>query len=218
MKTEDLIACMEFLKIPTAIGLIIIGLFLALQLIGEILEFKGKVVPEFIKIRKYFARKKRERETLSQMTDLLAIFQEVPNTLQNVQTLLDNVSHHYSEDNITMRDEWIKNVNHKLAETDKWIKEFDKKLDKNNKDTLSLLIDSKRSTIIDFASYVIDEKNPVTREQFNRIFKLYEDYETIIQENHLTNGEVDIAYRIIKESYENHMRNHSFIEDIRGYN
>ena len=218
MKTEDLIACMEFLKIPTAIGLIIIGLFLALQLIGEILEFKGKVVPEFIKIRKYFARKKRERETLSQMTDLLAIFQEVPNTLQNVQTLLDNVSHHYSEDNITMRDEWIKNVNHKLAETDKWIKKFDKKLDKNNADTLSLLIDSKRNTIIDFASYVIDEKNPVTREQFNRIFKLYQDYEVIIEANNLTNGEVDIAYRIIKESYENHMRNHSFIEDIRGYN
>ena len=218
MKTEDLIMCMEFLKIPTTIGLIIIGLFLTLQLIGEILEFKGKVVPEFVKIRKYFARKKREREALSQITNLLATFQEVPNTLQNVKSLLDNVSHHYSEDNITMRDEWIKNVNHKLAETDKWIKEFDKKLDKNNADTLSLLIDSKRNTIIDFASYVIDEKNPVTREQFNRIFKLYEDYEVIIEANNLTNGEVDIAYRIIKESYENHMRNHSFIEDIRGYN
>ena len=33
----------------------------------------------------------------------------------------------------------------------------------------------------------------------------------------MTNGEVDIAYRIISESYETHMRNHTFIEDIRGY-
>ncbi len=33
----------------------------------------------------------------------------------------------------------------------------------------------------------------------------------------MTNGEIDIAYRIIKESYGQHMRNRSFIEDIRGY-
>lgn len=33
----------------------------------------------------------------------------------------------------------------------------------------------------------------------------------------MTNGEVDIAIRIIKEAYENHMRNHTFIENIRGY-
>lgn len=33
----------------------------------------------------------------------------------------------------------------------------------------------------------------------------------------MTNGEVDIAIRIIKESYEKHMRHHSFVEDIRGY-
>jgi hypothetical protein len=57
----------------------------------------------------------------------------------------------------------------------------------------------------------------VTREQFNRIFKQHEEYEDIIKANGIKNGEVDIAYRIISESYETHMRNHSFIEDIRGY-
>ena len=34
----------------------------------------------------------------------------------------------------------------------------------------------------------------------------------------MTNGEVDIAIRIINESYEEHMRHHSFVEDVRGYN
>ena len=48
----------EYLDVPVTLGLIIIGAFLIMQVIGEILEFKGKVVPEFIKIRKYFARKK----------------------------------------------------------------------------------------------------------------------------------------------------------------
>ena len=108
-----------------------------------------------------------------------------------------------------MRDKWIENVNHKLEENDMWIKTLDKKIDKNNEDTLSLLIDSKRNTIISFASYVIDENSLVTKEQFNRVLKLYEEYEDIIEKNNRTNGEVDIAYRIIKESYEKHMKNHT---------
>ena len=51
---------------------------------------------------------------------------------------------------------------------------------KNNSDTLSILVDNKRNAIISFASMVIDETKPVTKEQFNRIFKLYEEYEAII--------------------------------------
>ena len=79
------------------------------------------------------------------------------------------------------------------------------------------MIDSKRNTIINFAAKVIDKNCMVTREQFNRVFKLYAEYEEIIEANGLTNGEVDIAYRIIKESYETHMRNHTFVEDALGY-
>ena len=71
--------------------------------------------------------------------------------------------------------------------------------------------------IISFANRVIDEKIPVTREEYNRIFKLYNEYEDIIKQNGRTNGEVEIAHRIIAESYENHMRNHTFVENIRGY-
>jgi hypothetical protein len=90
-------------------------------------------------------------------------------------------------------------------------------LDENNAITLTLLIETKRNTIIDFASKVVDEKFPVTKEQFNRIFKIYNDYEEIIKKHNMTNGEVDIAFRIINESYATHIKNHSFIEDIRGY-
>lgn len=197
----------EYLNIPTVLAFIIVGIFFILQIIGEILEFKGKVVPEIMKIRKYFARKKQEREILHQL----------PDEFKKFKTILSDFETHYSKDNIAMRDEWMKTVNDKLHQNDTYIKELDKKLDKNNEDTLSLLIDSKRNTIIDFASRVIDENAPVTREQFNRIFKLYDEYENIIERNKLTNGEVDIAYRIIKESYEKHMKAHTFIEDVRGY-
>lgn len=197
----------EYLNIPVKVAIVLIGAFLIMQLVGEILEFKGKVVPEFVKVRKIFTRRKKEREMMQRMEK----------TLDQVQTTMDELNQHYSTDNIQMRDEWIKRVNSKLDQYDASMAELDRKLDKNNSDTLSILVDNKRNAIISFASMVIDETKPVTKEQFNRIFKLYEEYEAIISANDMTNGEVDIAIRIIRKAYENHLRNHSFIEDIRGY-
>ena len=76
---------------------------------------------------------------------------------------------------------------------------------------------SKRSSIISFASYCVCPDNPVTREQFKRVFRIYAEYEEIIKDNGLQNGEVDIAIRIIREAYENNLRNRSFVEDVRCY-
>lgn len=197
----------EFLQIPSNLALVLVALFLCMQIVGELLEFKGKVVPEFIKIRKYFTRKKKERETIN----------AIPQTLANVEALLNDVNQHYNTDNITMRNKWMDWVNNQAHVYDMSIAELEKKMDQNNSITLTLLIESKRNTIINFASKVIDDNFPVTREQFNRVFKIYKEYEEIIKEHQMTNGEVDIAIRIINEAYEKHMKDHTFIEDIRGY-
>lgn len=189
------------MNIPARVAVVLVGVFLVIQIIGELLQFKGKVVPEFLKVRKYFVRKREERETFVE-----------------VQKALRDFNQHYSADNIRMRDEWMALVNQKIQDDDRLIKQLSDKLDKNNADTLSLLIDSKRNTIINFAAVVIDKNSQATREQFNRVLKLYQEYEQIIRDNGMTNGEVDIAYRIINESYEEHMRNHTFVEDILGYN
>lgn len=214
----------EYLKMPQVWAIILVVLFFFIQIIGELLEFKGKIVPEFLKIRKYFSRKKRERQALSKITDLLDEYQQMSETLIEVNRLLNDIDKHYSADNITMRDNWMREVNEHISgsagrqeKQNLLMRELNNKLDKNNEDTLSLLIDNKRNTIINFASHVIDDKCQVTREQFKRVFKIYEEYEEIIEKNGLTNGEVDIAYRIITESYAKHMKNHTFIEDIRGY-
>lgn len=215
---------LEYLNSPIKVTTFLVGVFLVIQIIGEILEFKGKVVPEFIKIRKYFARKKKERQALSQMTILLDEHNQMAQTIKEVNRVLADIDKHYSKDNIAMRDGWMKEVNEhivnsekKRSEQDALMRELSEKLDRNNADTLAILIDNKRNTIIDFASYVVDDKCSVTREQFNRIFKLYKEYEEIIDQNGMTNGEVDIAYRIITEAYENHLKNHTFVENIRGY-
>lgn len=205
-----------------AIGLVI--LFLVAQVIGEIAEIKGKVVPEVMKIRKLFRRKRAEREALAKLPSLIENFEKVPETLNEVKALLNDVNQHYSSDNIAKRDCWIKEVNEHIADSERkrhaqnaLMKELSKKLDENNAMTLSISIENKRNAIINFASYVAEDKNPVTREQYNRIFKTYEDYEDEIEKNGMTNGEVEIAIRITRESYEKHLRNHSFIEDLRGY-
>ena len=198
-----MLSYIEYLNLPSKVALTLVGVFLFLQILGEILEFKGKIVPEFLKIRKYFARKKKERETLN-----------------NVNRLLSDIDKHYSKDNIAMRDKWMKEVNdhiscseQRIKEQDYLMRELSEKLDKNNDVTLSILIENKRNAIIDFAAKVIDEGYPVTKEQFNRVFKIYEEYEEIIAANGLTNGEVDIAIHIIRGSYEKHLVERTFIED-----
>lgn len=197
----------EYLNVPSQIAIALIAVLFVLQLIGEFLNFKGKAVPEIMSIRKYFSRKKSERK----------VIRELPNTIQDLKNIVNNIDKHYSADNISMRNKWIESVNSKLATEDKLVRELDKKLDEANKDIASILVDNKRDTIIDFASRVSNSSVLVTKEQFNRVFKLYKEYEDLISKNGLTNGEVDIAYRIIVESYEEHLSNHTFIEDTRGW-
>ena len=197
----------EYLNIQSQIAIALVVVLFVLQLIGEFLNFKGKAVPEIMSIRKYFARKKTERK----------VIRELPDTIQDLKNAVNNIDRHYSTDNISMRDKWIDSVNSKLMAEDKLVRDLDKKLDEANKDIVSILVDNKRDTIINFASRVSNSDVLVTKEQFNRVFKLYKEYEDLINKNGLTNGEVDIAYRIIVESYEEHLSNHTFIEDTRGW-
>lgn len=197
----------EYLNVPSQIAIALIAVLFVLQLIGEFLNFKGKAVPEIMSIRKYFSRKKLERK----------VIRELPDTIQDLKNIVNNIDKHYNADNISMRDKWVDSVNNKLTMEDKLVRDLDKKLDEANKDIVSILVDNKRDTIIDFASKVSNSNVLVTKEQFNRVFKLYKEYEDLISKNGLTNGEVDIAYRIIVESYEDHLSNHTFIEDTRGW-
>lgn len=201
----------EYLNIPVKIALVLVVIFFSMQIIGEFLEFKGKVVPEFFKIRKWFTRRKREKAEATQ-------------TLKDVQVLLNDVNGHYSADNIAKRDGWMKWVNDRAEVYDESIKQLREALTEvmqalkdNTKLTEEMFIQSSRDRIIDFATKTSNENVMVSREEFNRIFKVYAKYEKYLEEHKMTNGEVDINYQIIKESYEQRLRDHAFTEDIRGY-
>lgn len=201
----------EYLGIPLKIAIVLVAIFFAMQAIGEFLEFKGKVVPEFFKIRKWFTRRKREKAEATQ-------------TLKDVQVLLNDVNGHYSADNIAKRDGWMKWVNDRAEVYDESIKQLREALTEvmqalkdNTKLTEEMFIQSSRDRIVDFATKTSNENVMVSREEFNRIFKVYAKYEKYLEEHKMTNGEVDINYQIIKESYEQRLRDHAFTEDIRGY-
>lgn len=201
----------EYLGIPLKIAIVLVAIFFAMQAIGEFLEFKGKVVPEFFKIRKWFTRRKREKAEAAQ-------------TLKDVRVLLNDVNSNYSADNIAKRDGWMQWVNNRAEVYDESIKQLREALTEvmqalkdNTKLTEEMFIQSSRDRIIDFATKTSNENVMVSREEFNRIFKVYAKYEKYLEEHKMTNGEVDINYQIIKESYEQRLRDHAFTEDIRGY-
>lgn len=206
-----MIGYLEYLDVPLKIGLIIIGSFLVMQIIGEFLEFKGKVVPEFLKVRKFFSRRKQEKNEAAQ-------------TLREVKQLLSEVNAHYSEDNITKRNSWMNWVNERAVVYDNSIVDITKNLADvtqalrdNTKLTEEIFIQSSRDRIIAFSTKVADENALVSMEEFNRIFKVYDDYENYLHDHNLTNGEVEIAHRIIEEAYELRLKTRSFTEYIRGY-
>lgn len=204
-----MITYLDYLNLPTKIGLGVVGLLAILQLVGELLEFKGKIVPEFMKIRKYFSRKKKERENIAQ-------------TMRDVQSLLNDVNGHYSADNIAKRDSWMKWVDDRAVAYDTFIKEMSDKfadvtkaLNDNTKMTEEMFVQQSRDRIIDFATKAGNKDVMVSREEYNRIFKVYDQYEQFLEDHKMTNGEVDVNYQIIKESYEERTRDHNFVEDIR---
>lgn len=203
----DEIKIMEYLQVPFWIITAVVGLLLILNVIGSILDFKGKVWPEIVNFRGRQRRKKEEKNKQAKLLERLA-------------EKLESFEGHYSPENIARRNEWMQWVNDRAEVYDASVKElttFKETLEVTKELTLDLYINVNRNRIIDFAGKVINENSAVSREEFNRIFKIYDEYEAILEKYGKTNGEVEISIRIIREAYESHMRNHTFIEDSRGY-
>lgn len=191
---------MQYLGMPTTIIVIVVAILLVMQVVGGVIEFKGKALPEIFHIKKYLARKKLEKEILIRL----------PETVDKLEKSVANINDHYNEDNISKRNDWMQSVNEKLDTDHSLIREL-------KQDFILKDINDKRNTIIDFASRISSSDTIITREYFNRIFKTYQEYEDMIKKEGLTNGEVDVAYHIIVEAYEERLLNHTFLEDERGW-
>ena len=220
------------LGIKGSIAVVIVLVFAVLQLIGEFIEAFGKVSPPFLKIRKLIKDKLRKnkqekqetKETLEKVKALLAEKEDTKETLEQVKTLLAEVNTHYSADNITKRNEWMTWVNKRAVVYDSKIEELvalksaiDKiaaALDCNTKTTDEMFKESCRDRIINFASKVTNPLELVSKEEFNRVFNVYNDYEAFLKQHNEPNGQVEISYSLIKEAYAERLKTKNFIEDI----
>lgn len=198
------------LGIPGSIAVVIVVIFAILQLVGEFMEATGKVAPTILKVRKLILKRRQKEIEQAQM-------------LIDVKQLLTDVNKHYSADNISKRNSWMDWVNSRAVVYDSTIVEYKQAIDKitdalnaNTKMTEQMFIESSRDRIIDFASKVTNPVSYVSREEFNRIFKIYRKYEDFLKEHDMTNGEVEINYQIIKDAYKDYQENHKFVEDIRN--
>jgi hypothetical protein len=204
----DLLKGIEYLGIPMTVAIVLVSIWLILHIIGFVLDIKGKVLPEIINIRGYVRRKKEEKKKQSDL-------------LERLEKKLNSFDKHYSKDNIAKRDNWMEWVNNRAAVYDDALSKLlllQDKLNENNEITLDLYINVNRNRILDFARIVADDKTLASREEFNRIYKVNKEYHAILDKYNKENGEVDTAMKLINEAYDYRMKNHSFIEDIRGYN
>ena len=172
-----MVSFIEYLKIPATIGGVIVAVFLVIQIIGGILDFKGKAVPAIMNIRKHFKNKKLKK-------------QEAEETLKEVKLLLIDVNGHYSADNIAKRDSWMQWVNDRAKVYDESIDKLRDTLSEaisvlkdNTKMTEEMFVQNSRDRIIDFATKVENRNVMVSREEFNRIFKVYDKYEKFLKEH-----------------------------------
>ena len=198
---------MTYLGIPMIVISCALALLFVLNVIGSILDIKGKVWPSIVNFRGWRRRKKEEKDKQAKLLERLA-------------EKLESFESHYNPDNIAKRNDWMQWVNDRAEVYDASVKElttFKETLEVTKELTLDLYINVNRNRLIDFAGKVVNEDSAVSREEFNRIFKIYDEYESILEKYGKTNGEVEISIRIIREAYEAHMRNHTFIEDSRGY-
>lgn len=207
-------ALIKTLGIPGTIGAGLLAAWVILQFIGELCELMGKVVPEFMKIRKVFIRKREEKRKQQQL-------------LADVKTALDEMNRHYDPENIRHRNEWMGCVDQdrewmhqraiayddSIALITESLNNAAENLKENTKMTEELFIENSRDRIIDFAEKASNFNYKLSREQFRRIDKVYNKYEEFLAERHLQNGEVDFAWNMIQKGYEHRMLNRLFVED-----
>lgn len=179
----DIIKAIEFLGIPATIAIVLVGLFLILQIIGELCELKGKMVPEFLKIRKYFQRKKQEREDTKQ-------------TIQDCKQALLEFNSHYDKDNITKRNTWMTKVDSSVKNNDQLINNLDTKMDellKTNK-TLTAQLEQVKNNVLEneadrLRSELFDCGNRCRRrirlhpEEMEHIRAVYQKYSEVLHQN-----------------------------------
>ena len=88
-------------------------------------------------------------------------------------------------------------IQKELTETQSDIKQS---LDSLTKMFVKKDIDDMRWDILDFGSGIISNRK-YSKEQYDHVFEIYQDYEKVLEENNMENGRVDMSMEFIRKKY-----------------
>lgn len=208
---SKLIDSMGAWGVPTLVISIVIGLFIVMQVTGEIVEWCGKTAPVWLKLRKLMTRRKQR-------------IQKLEATLEEATTVLKEINQHYNPEAIRRRNDWMQAVNNDLSWMHERAIKYDDSIDKiveklqdNTQMTETMFVEDSRDRIINFANAVANTKCIVSHEQFRRIYRVYDEYEEFLSTHNRTNGEVDRSKQTIDKAYAYRQENHCFAEDLNHF-
>lgn len=189
----DLLKGIEYLGIPMTVAVALVGIWLILHIIGFVLDIKKKAAPEIMNVRGYIRRKKEEKQTIKECKELLVEFNS-----------------HYNKDNITQRNDWMKNVNKSVKNNDTLIKNLDGKIDKllDANEKLETKLDKVKNDVLEnesdrLRSELFDCGNRCRRkirlhpEEWEHIKKVYYKYSKVLKQN----GDGEKEYDFINKYY-----------------
>ena len=114
----------------------------------------------------------------------------------------------YDEDKETLEDRISV-----LERHDKWqyneISKISQGIDDIKNTLLEDNIEKKRKSILDFCSSLSNDQKQ-NSEAFNDIFRTYADYEQILKDNGMENGQAEESMKFIREKYQEKLRNGEF--------
>lgn len=89
-------------------------------------------------------------------------------------------------------------------------RDMQSKLDSLAKDFEAHKVDSWRSEILDFANSCMNRRKH-TKEEFDHIISVHDDYAKYVEEKKIENGQVKLAYEYIAELYRHCCEKNSFL-------
>ena len=195
--------------LPASVAGVFAGILAVLNIIYAIMEKGGKTTKGFLNIVKMVKEKKAKKAAREKL-------------INDTIAYMEQMREHTSPESIARRDNWMHWVNDRAEKYDESIALLSDNMNKitealqaNTKVTDKLFIQDCRTIIISFADKVSNHERSVSQEEFNRVFKVYEDYETFLADHGMTNGEVDVAYDVIRDAYQYRLTHHCFFEDTR---
>lgn len=93
------------------------------------------------------------------------------------------------------------------------VREIGQKLDEHVTESQKDAITSMRALILDFGSAIAEGKRSYTKEQYEFIISICDDYEEFIEQSNITNGVAETTIAIIKESYAEKLKSGSFVAE-----